>query len=83
MFYGIIIQMFYPPDEHLPPHFHAFYAEHEAQIKIENGEIMAGGLPNRQMKLVLAWTELHKEDLLADWRIVMNGEKPFAIEPLR
>ena len=31
-FYGILIQMFWR--DHAPPHFHALYAEFEAQIDI-------------------------------------------------
>ena len=31
-FYGIVITMYF--DDHAPPHFHARYAEHEAQISI-------------------------------------------------
>ncbi len=37
----------------------------------------------RQVKLVQAWAELHQEELLADWQLVMNGEKPFSIQPLQ
>ncbi len=44
---------------------------------------MHGDLPKKQLKLVIAWAELHKEDLQADWKLVMNGEEPFKIEPLR
>ncbi len=44
--------------------------------------MLEGELPNKQRKLVLAWAELHKEELLADWGLVMNGEEPFRIQPL-
>ena len=37
----------------------------------------------KQVKLVLAWAELRKEELLADWELAINGELPFKIEPLR
>ena len=33
--------------------------------------------------LVLAWTELHQEELMNDWNLVMNGEEPFKIQPLQ
>ena len=39
--------------------------------------------PRKQTKLVLAWAELHQEDLMADWELVMNGEEPFKIQPLQ
>ncbi len=44
--------------------------------------MLKGELPNKQRKLVLAWAELRKEELLADWELVMNGEEPFRIQPL-
>ena len=34
-------------------------------------------------KLVEAWAELHKDELLADWNLAQNGELPFSIEPLK
>ena len=27
--------------------------------------------------------EIHNEELLANWKLCQNGEKPFAIEPLK
>ena len=35
------------------------------------------------MKLALAWAEIHKEELLADWELASNGELPFPINPLQ
>ena len=61
MFYGIIIRMYCSPGEHNPPHFHAYYQENKAVIDIHTSEIIEGILPKRQIKLVLAWAELHKE----------------------
>ena len=29
------------------------------------------------------WAELHQEELMADWDLVMNGEEPFKIQPLQ
>jgi hypothetical protein len=84
MFYGILIQMYYYDDKrHKCPHIHAEYGEHHASIAIENGEILAGELPSSKMKLVQAWIEIHREDLLANWKLAVAGEKVFKIEPLR
>jgi len=41
--------------EHRPPHIHAVYNEFEILILIENNEIYAGDLPNRQLKKVFDW----------------------------
>jgi hypothetical protein len=40
-------------------------------------------LPNKQLKIVLAWAELRKEELLADWTLAQNGELPYNIEPIK
>ena len=83
MFCGIIIRMYFAPGEHNPPHFHAYYNEHKASVDIRMCEITEGNLPKRQQKLVLAWAELHQEELMADWNLVMEGENPFKIQPLQ
>jgi hypothetical protein len=83
MFYGVIIRMYCSPKEHNPPHFHAYYQSHKAIIDINTCELKDGGLPSKQKKLVLAWAELHKEELLADWELASNGELPFKIDPLK
>ena len=57
LFYGIKITMNW--NDHNPPHFHAEYGNHKALILIEDGVVSAGYLPNRQLKFVLAWAELH------------------------
>lgn len=83
MFYGMIIRMYFAPGEHPPPHFHVYYAGHKATVDIHTCEFIHGDLPRRQARLILAWAELHQEDPLADWSLVMNGEEPFAIHPLQ
>lgn len=83
MFYGIIIRMYCAPKEHNPPHFHVYYQDFKAIIDINSGELTEGKLPTKQLKLVLAWNELRKEELLANWTLAMNNELPFKIEPLR
>jgi len=49
-FFGITVVMHW--DDHLPPHFHARYAEHEAQIRLDSLEVEAGSLPRRALALV-------------------------------
>lgn len=83
MFYGIIVRMYYAPGEHPPPHFHVYYAEHTATVSIESCELSKGSLPNKQRRLVLAWAELRREELMTNWNLLMNGEEPFKIQPLR
>jgi len=83
MFFGIIIRMYYAPKEHLPAHIHAYFHDYKASVKILDGEIINGTLPSRQLKFVLAWIEIHKDELLANWELCQNGEKPFKVEPLK
>lgn len=82
-FYNIIIKMLYnDTGQHNKPHFHVFYAEYEASIGID-GELLAGSLPIKQLKLVQAWTILHEEELYEAWNNAVK-QKPFKkIEPLR
>ena len=59
LFYGIRVTMYY--DDHNPPHFHVEYAGNKAIIDILNASVMRGALPNKQLKLVLAWCVLHQD----------------------
>ena len=52
-------------------------------FSIEDGSMLSGNLQNRQVRLVQAWIEIHREALEADWDLAVNGESPFPIEPLR
>jgi len=75
--------MYCAPNEHNPPHIHVYYQDYKAIIDINKVELTEGKLPGNKLKIVLAWVELRKEDLLADWELAQNGELPFKIEPLR
>jgi hypothetical protein len=55
----------------------------EVVLGLPDGEIMEGSIPNNKMKLVEAWIEIHKEDLLANWELAVNGQEVFKIEPLK
>lgn len=63
--------------------FHAYYQDNKAAININSCEIIEGLLPAKQEKLVLAWAELHKDELLADWELARNQEPLFRIDPLK
>jgi hypothetical protein len=51
-------------------------------MSIEEGEVLAGELPRKQLRLVQAWLELHRDELQADWEIALSGESPYKISPL-
>ena len=83
MFYGMIIRMFfYDTDRHHAPHIHAEYQDQVAVYSIEEGELLAGKLPKNKHKLVVAWIEIHREELMEDWKLAVEGRKPFSIKGL-
>ena len=75
--------MYYAPKEHNPPHVHVYYQDQTCVVNILDGVLAQGQIPLKQLRLVNAWIEIHKEELLADWALCQNGEKPFTIEPLK
>lgn len=84
MFYGIIVRMyFFDTRQHALPHIHVEYSGQSAVFSIDSGEVIAGMLPAKQGKLVGAWIELHRDELMADWQLAIKGEALFKIEPLR
>ncbi|MBF0309438.1 MAG: DUF4160 domain-containing protein [Magnetococcales bacterium] len=84
MFYGLIIRMFFfDADRHHVPHIHVEFGEMHAVFCIADGEILVGELPRQKVRLVQAWIELHREELLADWKLAMEGNEVFRIEPLK
>ena len=83
MFFGIIIRMYFAPKEHNPPHIHVYYQDFSAVINIADCLLTKGKLPVKEQRLVTAWIEIHREELMADWQLCQNGEKPFSIEPLK
>lgn len=82
-FYNIVIKMIFKDDgQHNKPHFHAYYAEYEASVGID-GELLAGSLPVKQLRLVQAWSTIHEEELYAAWNKAVQGVPFGKIEPLR
>ena len=79
LFYGIAIQMFWR--DHPPPHFHASYAEFEAQIALD-GTLLHGSLPPRIMAMVREWALKNQGELFEAWEACSNGRAPKRIRPL-
>lgn len=53
--------------DHLPPHFHAKYAEFEELIIIDTLETYSGIIPGKKRKKVIEWAENSKEYLKTEW----------------
>ncbi|MBR0091239.1 MAG: DUF4160 domain-containing protein [Lachnospiraceae bacterium] len=83
VFYGIIVRMYKEKGgKHHLPHVHAEYGDDEVAVSLE-GEVLEGKLPPNKMKLLLAWIEIHKEDLEANWNLLSNSDQYFRIDPLK
>jgi hypothetical protein len=80
VFYGILIQMFFW--DHAPPHFHARYAEHVAQINIQTLEVIRGSLPRTALALVTQWAGQHRVELMENWDLCAQMQSPNRITPL-
>jgi hypothetical protein len=84
MFYGIIVMMYYFDNRrHHEPHIHVEFSGEEAVISIPDGEVIEGTIRGNKLKLVQAWIEIHQDDLMADWKLAINGQPVFKIEPLK
>lgn len=83
MFFGIIVRMYNEKGaRHNKPHIHAIYQEQEIVIGLDC-EIMEGSLQANKLRMVLAWIEIHREELEANWQLLSNGEEFFKVEPLK
>lgn len=83
MFYGVVVYMyFYDTQKHHLPHFHVEYAEFSAVVAITDGDVLQGFLPSNKMKLVQAWLEINREDIMADWSLAVRGLPLQKIRPL-
>lgn len=84
MFFGIMVSMYFKDNErHHLPHIHVRYQGDNASISIDDGRILDGSFPPRQLKLVQAWVEIHNDELQADWELAVTGEEPYRIAPLQ
>ncbi len=82
-FFGIVIRMYPETGEpHHDPHFHAYFQGATAVYAISSVSLLAGGLPPKQSRLVEAWAEIHKEELLANWHALTAGRRADSIDPL-
>ena len=83
-FYGIIIRIYFNDTErHYLEHIHVQYNEYDAVYSIRNNVVIAGNIPSKQHKLVSAWIEIHKDELIALWNVSQNEGEIFKIDPLK
>jgi desulfoferrodoxin (superoxide reductase-like protein) len=69
--------------QHHLPHIHVKYQGDEVIVSIPEGDILEGSIPPAKLKLLLAWIEIHRDELIADWELAITGENPYKIDPLK
>lgn len=83
MFYGIIVRMYNEQKgKHNLPHVHAEFSGDEIVVALD-GTVLEGSFPKGKLKLLLAWMEIHHDELEANWKLLSNGEQFFRIDPLK
>lgn len=53
--------LFMDTKQHNKPHVHVYYGDFEAAVGID-GELLAGSLPKKQLKMVAGWLAFHEEE---------------------
>jgi len=51
--------------------------------RIDEGRLLDGEILAGKLRLVQAWIEIHREELIADWDLAISGELPYKIAPLK
>lgn len=84
MFYGLLVMMYFRDNRrHHLPHIHVRYQGEEVAIALDDGCILEGVLPPRQLRMVQVWIDIHREELKLNWELAVNGDEPFRIAPLQ
>lgn len=78
-FYGILIWINY--NDHMPPHFHAWYGEYKMIVNIKDG-VVKGEMPGRALRMILEWLDLHRDELMDNWNRAQQGAPLLKIAPL-
>lgn len=82
-FEGMVIKMLFQDNvQHNKPHVHVYYGEYEASVGID-GELLAGSLPHKQLRMVIGWLALHEEQAYSAWNKAVRGEPFEKISPLK
>ena len=82
-FMGIVIKMMFKDiTQHNKPHIHAYYGDYEASIGID-GELLAGSMPVKQLRMIQGWLAIHEDEAYAAWNMAVQGEQFDKIDPLR
>lgn len=78
-FFGIMIYMYWR--DHMPAHFHAKYQDQEITVEVETGAIR-GQMGRKAIALIQEWRELHRPELMENWKLSCRKKELHRIEPL-
>ncbi len=82
-FQGIIVRMYAEVGgPHHRPHLHAYAGQTSIVVAVDTIEVMAGTMSVRQQRLLLAWAELHQDELRRNWERLLGGAPAVPIDPL-
>ena len=48
-----------------------------------DGEVLEGDFPIRQRRMLEGWMAIHEDELMANWKMLSEGEGYFKIDPLK
>jgi len=82
-FEGMVIKMLFNDNaRHNKPHIHVIYGEFKASVAID-GELLAGSLPVKQLKMLVGWLALNEDAAYRAWNQAVRGEHFQKIKPLQ
>ena len=72
---SLVVSMRFRDDkQHHKPHVHVEYNGARAAVGVD-GELLAGALPDRQMRILDGWLALHEEEVYAAWNLAVQGKE--------
>ena len=64
-FNGILVSIY--AADHNPPHVHAYYGDYSALLEIATGNVIAGELPGKQLRLAQRWLADNRDRMVEMW----------------
>ena len=64
-----------------PPFRHIILGDNEVIVEIESGKT-TGHISPRALNMVQEWRQLHREELIADWKLAEQNKPLRRIDPL-
>lgn len=82
-FYGVVVGFSRQKKRHQRPELFALVQNQAVAISLIDDEIFFGAIPEAKQRLVNAWIEIHREELLMNWNTGSKNGEYFSIDPLR